>query len=422
MKLALLAALLALSPVEGLLPDVGPPDRPFDAAQTGLLRTVAPLGGELFGVAFSADGRRLALGCGSTVRIFETESWKEVARLEPNPQSVFSVAFSPDGRRLAAGGFEGAVQIWDVESRKPARILAGHTTYVGALAWSPDGGTLLSGSHDGRLRVWEADGDRIRDLAGRQGAVFSAAFSADGRTAATGGGDGSVVLWRAGAWDPIRKLQTDAENLMSVQYVAGGRLAGISQTAASLWDASSGELVKRQVFAETATAARMMPDGRHAVTAGSDFGLRVLELAKGGPGVPLRHHLGAPTGIATHPAGKLIASIGSDRLLKVWGPKPGGMEQVRPIGFAGIQVGQGAVQGEVVVMAVHANTPAALAGLRQGDLMKSIGGRPVETPTDVVDLIRSYQEGEEAVFGVSRGGAPQSVRLKLAARPKDMLP
>ena len=95
------------------------------------------------------------------------------------------------------------------------------------------------------------------------------------------------------------------------------------------------------------------------------------------------------------------------------------MESVRACGFAGIQLGQGAVPGEVIVMAVRAGTPAEAAGMRQGDLIKTVGGRAVGSPTDAVDLIRSYQEGEEALFGVERPEGATTVRVKLAARPKD---
>ena len=208
---------------------------------------------------------------------------------------------------------------------------------------------------------------------------------------------------------------------MQAQFLPGGRLAGISGGAVTIWDVASGEVVKRLLLPfASGGVGRLLPDGRHAVIAAADFSLRVVDPAKGGEGTALRHHLGAPSGLAVHPSGRLFASIGSDRLLKIWGPRPGGMAQVKPYGFCGIQVGQGAVPGEVVVMTVHANTPAAAAGLRQGDLVRQIGGRKIETATDLVDQIRSFQEGDEVDFAIERAEGPQTVKIRLARRPPEI--
>ena len=81
----------------------------MDPANLGLLRTIAPVGGELFGLAFSEDGRRLAVGCGQTVRTYDTVKWREASRLEGHPDAILSVAIRPDGKQVAAGGFRGTV-------------------------------------------------------------------------------------------------------------------------------------------------------------------------------------------------------------------------------------------------------------------------------------------------------------------------
>jgi S1-C subfamily serine protease len=121
-----------------------------------------------------------------------------------------------------------------------------------------------------------------------------------------------------------------------------------------------------------------------------------------------------------HPTGRTFVSIGADRLLKVWGAKAGGMARVKPYGFCGIQVGQGAVPGEVVIMLVQAGTPAATSGLAQGDLVRRIGGKAIATPTDVVDQIRSFQEGDEVDFVVERPDGQHAYRIRLGRRPPEV--
>ena len=64
-------------------------------------------------VAFSPDGKRLAVGSGGTVKISDALSGQELLALWGHTAGVTSVAFSPDGKRLATGSYDGTVQVWD---------------------------------------------------------------------------------------------------------------------------------------------------------------------------------------------------------------------------------------------------------------------------------------------------------------------
>ena len=108
-------------------------------------------------VAFSPDGRRLAMGGErNTVKIRDLQTGQEL-QLWGHKGEVYTLAFSPDddGRLVASAGEDSVVKIWDSHTGKLVRNFRGHTGIVGSLAFSPDGRLLVSGSRDHSVKVWD---------------------------------------------------------------------------------------------------------------------------------------------------------------------------------------------------------------------------------------------------------------------------
>lgn len=110
-------------------------------------------------LAFSVDGKILATA-GSSVKLWDLATGKEVATLRGNSDSIAAVAFSRDGRLLASGGLDHAVKIFEVTGGKELRTLAGHQNVVNAVSFSPDGGLIATGSWDNTIKFWEAESGR----------------------------------------------------------------------------------------------------------------------------------------------------------------------------------------------------------------------------------------------------------------------
>jgi WD40 repeat protein len=72
-------------------------------------------------------------------------------------EDLLALAYSPDGKLLATGGNEGVVKVWDTNSGKQILALRGHTSRIWSASFSPKGSRLATGSEDGTLRIWNLE-------------------------------------------------------------------------------------------------------------------------------------------------------------------------------------------------------------------------------------------------------------------------
>jgi S1-C subfamily serine protease len=73
--------------------------------------------------------------------------------------------------------------------------------------------------------------------------------------------------------------------------------------------------------------------------------------------------------------------------------------------------------GGVLVERVQPDSPAAAAGLRDADVLRSLDGRSVRSMADVSAILERHRPGDVIQVGVRSGGQPRDVQAKLADRP-----
>ncbi len=107
-------------------------------------------------LAFSPDSKTLAMGT-SHVRLLDVGTHAVKATLDTFRGPARVLAFSPDGGTLAVASGKW-VRLWDVTANKPGPLLIGHYRDVQSLSWSNDGKLLASGGWDQNVHLWAMPG------------------------------------------------------------------------------------------------------------------------------------------------------------------------------------------------------------------------------------------------------------------------
>jgi len=232
----------------------------WNVAEQKLVRTIRTSRDSVFGVSFSPDATRVAIGCADKlVRAFDVATGAEVMKCDNHIDWVFATAFAKDGARVVSASRDKAVKLIELASgrliddinrpREPVLSLARHpkedwVAYgsdagavrlhrieprggrlaegddkensfireferlkgaVQALAFSADGETLAVASVGGEWRTFKtSDGKRLAGSKEPGAPIYAVACDPEGRWIATSGVEGKVRLWEAKTGAPVR--------------------------------------------------------------------------------------------------------------------------------------------------------------------------------------------------------------------------
>jgi WD40 repeat protein len=279
-------------------------------------RTLAGAEGAVLALAVSRNGVLIAAGgADQTVRVYQFADGKQLGQWK-TPGPVRGLAFSPNNQVLSAACADKSVLAWNVNYNpgqpvgtdfgKPVATYA-HEGPATAVAFAADGMHFYSSSQDQTIKDWKIPSETPLKNFGHPNLVDAVAFNSTNTLLATGCHDGNLRIWDIAKGQAVQTIPA---------HVAMNQPSPIYSIA---WS----------------------PDDKFLLTASYD---RSMKLWSATDGKPVREfkaykekefekgHRDGIFAAVFSPDGKLIASGGSDRTIKLWNTADGSVvrELVNP--------------------------------------------------------------------------------------------
>ncbi|MBA2306923.1 hypothetical protein H0W26_02220 [Candidatus Dependentiae bacterium] len=215
-------------------------------------------------LAFNPQGTLLAAASDAyTVRIWDTQTGKELTPLKGHTGHIKALVFNPKGEIIASGSSDHTARLWDIKTGKEQVQLKGHTDSVNTLVFTRDGANVVTGSTDRTIRLWDtksgvqlslidtyswpiyeialspledmlavvslsplpgarlidfSSGKKLHSLRGHSKFIRSLAFNADGTKLATGSEDTTIKIWDIKTMKEYLTLTGHTEELIKVAF------------------------------------------------------------------------------------------------------------------------------------------------------------------------------------------------------------
>jgi WD40 repeat protein len=338
------------------------------------VRTYATNATNYLDFAFSPDGTRLAIACG-TLALYHTDSEEPVEGFDAPEIRVHAARFTPDGKSILAAQEGGSLSRLDAVTGREKEVWAAPNGGAQApLAIVADGAWVAGMDDTGGIRVWNPK-DGTGPAVERHAPLLQPGFSADGTVASALAVDGKLVTF-----DPATG--------------AAGKSfePGFVEDAATFWDARTGLV---------AGVGKL----------GDETELHVVELKTRNLVARIVLPAGGVEAVAFPPAGAGRLAVFGNGTAGVYATQTGAAVRTFPVGQAD-QAKAGALSADGRLVAVN-TTPVSVWEVATGRKRFELNG-PAETETLTFSAdgrwLAVVAPSEVVLFDVRVGAASRRLR------------
>ena len=267
----------------------------WDVAERKLQLSVPVTFDTVYGGSWSPDGKLIAFGCtDNTVRAINAETGEQVLFQGAHNDWVLATDFSTDSSHLMSAGRDMTCKLTEVATERfidnitsitPGALKGG----IGSLNRHPDRDEIVIGGADGVPKIYRIyretarkigdDANLIRSYPGMTGRIFDVEFSLDGnRFAACSSLDGA-------GWLNIYSCEFDTSLNEEIKMIVAKRVADRSPEEIKKLDefrAAGARKVAETSFAEAGVfGLAFSPDGAHVAVGGTDGEVRIVDATSG---------------------------------------------------------------------------------------------------------------------------------------------
>jgi WD40 repeat protein len=225
---------------------------------------------------------------------------------------------------MATASEDKTVRLWSLATHQTSQILVGHQGFVEAVAFQPGHDQILvTGSRDRTIKIWAND-QVLQTLNDHTEPINTVAFSPDGQRLASGSSDRTVKLWEVSTGQLLNTFAGHKLKVTAVAFSTVGILASASaDSSICLWT----DILRHQLTGHvgSVTAIAFSPDGRLLASGGEDRSIRICDTNSGDCVQILAGHPWLVSSLAFAPSGAVLFSGSWDRTIKVWQLSTGGV-------------------------------------------------------------------------------------------------
>lgn len=279
-------------------------------------------------IEWSPDGTVItaAIGDGS-IRLWDSNSFLEIANLSLDRSAIYDIDWSPDGRSLATIGFNMVRVLSFPELEVTNTALANPTHGVSnkavSIDWSPDGERLVFNGQDSKIRVLEIDSGEVSLLTGHNDDIMSLRWSPDNTFIASSSRDGNTILWDTGLGESAILLsQGLGYSVDSISWHPDNNQLAFNYYSLEIWDNDLNKWVRVPEF-RPRNAIAWNPDGTLLAFDFDNNAVKIVDAISFEDVTTLHGHSEPVKSIAWNSEGTLISTASEDDSVRIWDVETG---------------------------------------------------------------------------------------------------